>query len=401
MIELRGKYAIAKVFTDNIEQMAVSQIIELLNQPFTKGSHICIMPDVHAGKGCVIGTTMTITDKIVPNLVGVDIACGMLTVELFDWIPSEINLRRLDEAIKKRVPSGFDVHDKAVATFDFLERLRCYKYLHDVPRIGRSIGTLGGGNHFIEINRSTGGDKYYMVIHSGSRNLGKQVCEHYQNLAIKETCKIDMDVVAEIKNKLICDGRSSEIAGELKRLKGEVPQKHLAYLAGNSFRDYLHDMQIVTEYSYANRKAMATAIMHELGIHWSDWFTTLHNYIDLVNMMLRKGAVSAQAGEKLLIPLNMRDGSLLCYGRGSPDWNYSAPHGAGRTMSRGNAKRSINIEDFKKSMEGIFTTSVGQSTIDESPFAYKPFEEIIANIGDTVDIVDKIVPVYNFKAGGD
>lgn len=402
MFEIKGKYNSAKIFTDYAEETAVAQITELLNQSFTQNSTIRIMPDVHAGKGCTIGTTMTITDKIVPNLVGVDIACALETVELFNWQPSTDKLKQLDDAIKRRVPAGFNVHDKSVVNPKLLglEKLRCYKHLSNINRINCSVGTLGGGNHFIELNKSKD-DKFYLVVHSGSRNLGKQVCEYYQNFAITLSQQITVLDKLKIRNELIAAGKQNEIEKTLRQMKTNKIQKHLAYLYGPTFDDYIHDMRLVTRYANLNRVAIIEAILEELEIDSFDRFTTLHNYIDTDNMILRKGAVSAQEGERLLIPLNMRDGSLLCVGKGNPDWNYSAPHGAGRIMSRGRAKGEIKIEDFKKSMDGIYTTSVAQSTIDESPFAYKPFEEIIANIGDTVDIVDRIVPIYNFKAGGD
>lgn len=361
MLELKGKYNTAKVFADHIEESAMSQIIELLNQEFVTNSKIRIMPDAHAGAGCTIGTTMTITDKAVPNLVGVDIGCGMETVLLKD---KHIELQKLDKVIHENIPAGTSVrgypHDMA-SEIDLTE-LRAEKEVN-LKRASLSIGTLGGGNHFIELDEDENGN-YYLVVHSGSRNLGKQIAEYYQREASK----------------------------------GIKRNKSLAYASGDLLEDYIHDMRIVQRYATLNRQAIVRDIVKKMKFKVADEFTTIHNYIDLDNMILRKGAISAQAGERILIPLNMRDGSLVCIGKGNADWNFSAPHGAGRLMSRRDAKASFTLTEFQKSMEGIYSTTVNKSTIDESPFAYKPLEEITDNIGETADIVTHIKPVYNFKA---
>ncbi|MDR0862565.1 MAG: RtcB family protein [Oscillospiraceae bacterium] len=366
MIELRGKYNTATVFTDSAEQYAIAQIINLLNQEFTSGSKIRIMPDTHAGTGCTIGTTMTITDKVVPNLVGVDIGCGMETVLLRD---TRVELQQLDKAIHKLIPAGFAVRktQHTYASEIDLTALRCSKHVkHD--RALASIGTLGGGNHFIELDRDDDG-RLYLVIHTGSRYLGKQVAEYYQNAA----------------------------ADALKAKNGST-DRALAYAEGALFDDYLHDMAIVQQYADLNRAAIARDIIKEMKLKVDERFSTVHNYIDLDSMILRKGAISAKENERVLIPMNMRDGSLICKGKGNPDWNSSAPHGAGRLMSRSDAKQSITLTQFEKSMAGIYSSTVNKSTIDESPFAYKPMDEIIANIGDTAEIVKTIKPVYNFKS---
>ena len=397
MIELKGKYNTAKVFTEVIEETAIGQIIELCNQKFIAGETIRIMPDVHAGAGCTIGTTMTITDKIVPNLVGVDIGCGIYVTKLKD---KHIELQKLDKVIREFVPSGFSVrsgvHD--YAKYVNLGNLRCIKGVNNLDRIYQSLGTLGGGNHFIEVNKDSEGN-LYLVIHSGSRNLGKQVAEYYQNLAI-EKLSSNLEEQKALIAKLKAEGRQSEIEAELKKLKRPVINKALAYVDGKDFEDYIHDMEITQNFAYWNRKAMAQVILKEMKIKVTleDEFTTVHNYIDTDSKILRKGAVSAQAGEILLIPINMRDGSLLCRGKGNADWNYSAPHGAGRLMSRSVAKESFTVNEFKKQMAGIYTTSVGQSTLDECPMAYKGIDDIVNNIGDTVDILDILKPIYNYKA---
>lgn len=368
MFEIKGKYNTAKVFTDNIDSSAVDQITELCSQEFTKGSRIRIMPDAHAGAGCTIGTTMTVSDKIVPNLVGVDIGCGMETVLLHE---KEINLDRLDSVIYNHIPAGFDIRDKEhtyVRNVE-LEKLACRKHV-DMGRALLSVGTLGGGNHFIEVDRNDSGD-LYLVVHSGSRHLGKQVAEYYQNRAWKELKEA---------------GRAADIS------------KSLAYLHGNSFKEYLDDMKIIQKYAAFNRKAIVDEILTRMKLNARDRFTTIHNYIDLDSMILRKGAISARKGERVLIPVNMRDGSMICIGKGNEDWNYSAPHGAGRIMSRREAKRIISMEEYEKTMEGIYSTTVNRSTLDECALAYKPMEEIISNIRDTVEIIEIIKPVYNFKA---
>ena len=394
MIELQGKYNTAIVITDNVESQAVSQIINLLNQEFVTGSKIRIMPDTHAGAGCTIGTTMTITDKIVPNLVGVDIGCGMETVLLDN---DHVELQRLDRVIHEKIPAGFEIRrDPHPYTADIsLETLRCVKHVN-LSRAELSMGTLGGGNHFIELDKDDDG-RLYLVVHSGSRHLGKQVAEYYQNTAandLKDKSKEVSALIAELKRQ----GRETEIQDELKKLCVRKVDKALAFAEGALFEDYLHDMAIVQRYAELNRRAIVREISKEMKFKATDSFTTIHNYIDLDSMILRKGAISANDGERVLIPINMRDGSLVCVGKGNPDWNYSAPHGAGRLMSRSAAKQSITLTQYEASMEGIYSSTVNKSTIDESPMAYKPMDEIIGNIGDTADIVSVIKPLYNFKA---
>lgn len=401
MIELRGKHNSCKVFTDNIDNATIGQLTALLNQKSVADSQIRIMPDTHAGKGCVIGTTMTISNKVIPNLVGVDIGCGMAVAELKE---TRIDLPKLDSVINKKVPSGFSIRDKAhkfLRNVD-LEELYCYKNIN-IDRAEKSLGTLGGGNHFIEVDVSENG-KLYLVVHTGSRNLGKQVAEYYQNLAwdsLKDGNRGEL-IKAKI-NELKAAGRQSEIEAEIVKIQSTIESvpKELAYCTGELFDRYIHDMKITQEYAYWNREAILNTIVDEMHLHVVEQWQTIHNYIDTENMILRKGSVSAQAGEKLLIPINMRDGSLICVGKGNPDWNYSAPHGAGRLMSRSEAKQNITLSEFKKTMKeaGIYSTSVNQSTIDESPMAYKPMQEIIDNIQDTVEIIDVIKPIYNFKAG--
>jgi RNA-splicing ligase RtcB len=394
MIELQGKYNTAKVFTDNVEQEAMSQIINLLNQEFVSGSQIRIMPDTHAGAGCTIGTTMTITDKVVPNLVGVDIGCGMETIMLKD---SRVELQQLDSVIHEHIPAGFDTRTKRHTFMDEinLTELRCVHHVN-LNRAELSMGTLGGGNHFIELDKDDD-DRLWLVVHSGSRNLGKQVAEYYQNTAFKDLEKKRADRSMLIA-RLTQEGRQTEIEAELKKLKYGKVVKTLAFAEGKLFEDYIHDMAITQRYAELNRKAIVREIVKQMKFKTEDSFTTVHNYIETDTMILRKGAISAKRGERILIPINMRDGSLICIGKGNPDWNNSAPHGAGRLMSRSAAKSIITLSQFKASMEGIFSSTVNKSTIDESPFAYKPMEEIVVNITDTAEIVKTIKPVYNFKA---
>lgn len=550
MFELNGKYGTTKVFTDNCDNETVSQITTLLNQPFAKDTQIRIMPDCHAGAGCVIGTTMMLKDKVIPNLVGVDIGCftgdtevwcsggfyktikeladtnqefmtdawdeenhtfvstiatafktrtnaalvrvtykketqlnnqeveiqirctpdhkfltcyenshkPYYTNDTFIWkeakdliqgdrlwaenqvivvvnvetlnekedvyclnVPdyhnfsirygvivhncgmyvlkleeTEIDCAKLDDVIHKYVPSGFSIHDKAIAKSNINDIIAPINIDHAM----KSLGTLGGGNHFIEVDRGNDG-KLWLVIHTGSRHLGIEVCKYYQDLAfnkiknngIKE--KIDKTVA-----KLKAEGKYHEIENTIKILKmqaGPIP-KELCYVEDEDFENYIHDMKLAQEHAVINRQTIASQIIEHMNWHIESSFQTIHNYIDIDNMILRKGSVSAQKDELLIIPMNMRDGSLICIGKGNPDWNYSAPHGAGRIMSRGQAKQNVTMAEFEESMKGIYTTSVTQSTIDESPMAYKPMQEIINNISDTVDIVDIIKPIYNFKA---
>lgn len=395
MLELRGKYNSAKVFTDNVEETAMGQIIELCNQPFAEGSNIRIMPDTHAGAGCTIGTTMTITDKIVPNLVGVDIGCGM-EVSIIDKNKTEINFDQLDEIIRKYVPSGFNVRSSSQRhPLSKQVNFRDVRAPFKLDRAKDSIGTLGGGNHFVELNELD--DKVVLVIHSGSRNLGKQIAEHYQNRAYDELINVK-DEKDRIIAELIAAGRQSEIQKALSVVKKPKIQKDLAYLEGQGFKDYMNDMKIAQHYALLNRKAMVDEIVTRMNWKVVDSFTTIHNYIDMDNMILRKGAISAQAGERVIIPLNMRDGSIIAYGKGNPDWNFSGPHGAGRLMSRSKAKELVSLEEYKETMKDVWTTSVVQSTVDESPMAYKPMAEIVEHTKDSLEIAEIIKPLYNFKA---
>lgn len=359
------------------------------------------MPDIHAGAGCTIGTTMTITDKIVPNLVGVDIGCGMETVRIKE---KHTELQKLDKLIYEKIPSGFNVREKTHRYFDEinLEDLFCYKHI-DPRRAEKSLGTLGGGNHFIEADKDDDGN-IYIVVHSGSRHLGLEVANYYQEEGYKSlngSTKQDIDALIE---DLKAQGKERDIQKSIAALKNtkrtNIPRQ-LAYVSGELFEQYIHDMKIVQRYAELNRQAMMDEIIKGMKLHVEEQFTKIHNYIDTEAMILRKGAVSAREGEKLLIPINMRDGSLICTGKGNDDWNSSAPHGAGRLMSRSAAKESFTVSEFKNQMQGIYTTSVNKDTLDECPMAYKGMDAIVDNIGDTVDILHIIKPIYNFKAGGD
>ena len=402
-----------KIFTDNIEQEAIDQINILLEQPAFADCKVRIMPDVHAGAGCVIGFTADLGDKVIPNIVGVDIGCGMLTVNIGKI---DIDYDKLDATIRALVPSGRNVHGDLVPDIliekakELINKLHCKDDLHNINWLEHSMGTLGGGNHFIEIDEGSDGSKY-LVIHTGSRNLGKQVAEYYQRLAVKRLYA-KKEGRADIIAKCKAEGRERDIQDELAKLTSKhssnVP-KDLCYLEGKDRDDYLDDMKICQRFARLNREFIVYRII--VGMNWLytyrvdklviDWFHTIHNYIELETNMVRKGAISAKKGEKVLIPINMRDGSLLCVGKGNEDWNCSAPHGAGRIMSRSKARESISMESFRESMTGVYTTSVCESTIDESPMAYKSMDEIISNIKDTVDIVGILKPVYNFKASED
>lgn len=398
MIELQGKYAGAKVFTDVVDNESVSQVINLLNQPYVEGAKVRMMPDIHAGAGCTIGTTMTIQDKICPNLVGVDIGCGMEVVKLKE---EHIELQKLDKVIRAEIPAGFAIRNRVhrFAKDIELEELCCAKHV-GLDRAYNSIGTLGGGNHFIEANKDDDGN-IYVVVHSGSRHLGLEIAKFYQEAAYKALTSYDPAEIQAKIEELKAAGRHKEIQSTLKAMKSKytpIP-KQLAYIEGELFEQYLHDMKIAQQFASLNRQAMVDVIVKEMGFHVVDQFTTIHNYIDVDAMILRKGAVSARAGERLIIPINMRDGSLICTGKGNEDWNCSAPHGAGRLMSRSAAKQAFTVSEFKKQMDGIYTTSVGQSTLDECPMAYKNMSDIVDNIGPTVTIDAVIKPIYNFKAG--
>lgn len=398
MLEIKGKVNTAICYAKMIEEEAIEQIRRMCDYEFTEGSKVRIMPDVHAGKGCTIGTTMTVVDKAVPNIVGVDIGCGMYTVNIGK---GDIDFKKLDEAAHF-VPSGMNVWEGRQERFDLTE-LRCYRSLKDTKRLERSLGTLGGGNHFIEVDRSKDGTNY-LVIHTGSRNLGKQVAEIYQQLAIdlnkgKETYFAQRDaIIKEYK----AAGRRKEIQTALKALSWEqreatIPED-LCFLYGNYFEDYLADVEICQRFAKRNREKIGEILLDRTGMAGTDAFHTIHNYIDTEEMILRKGAIAAHKGEKVLIPINMRDGSVLAVGKGNPDWNYSAPHGAGRIMSRKKAKENLNLEAYRRAMEGIYTTSVNQATLDEAPMAYKSLEDIIDVIQESVDVIDVMKPIYNFKA---
>lgn len=400
MIEIQGRFNTAICYTDTLEDTAYAQIQSVCNEDAFKESKIRIMPDVHAGKGCTIGTTMTIIDKVVPNMVGVDIGCGMYTVALEKV---DIDFEKFDEAAHF-IPCGRNVWEGRQERFD-LSVLKCYRNLKDTKRLERSLGTLGGGNHFIEIDVDENGNKY-IVIHSGSRNLGTQVAEFYQKIAVdlnlgkEEYYKQRDEIIRTYKEQ----GRRSEIQTTLKALEKEFEAKapsmpcELCFLYGTFMEDYLHDINICQQFARRNREKMAEVLLEKTGLVGLESFQTIHNYIDVDEKILRKGSVSAKQGEKLLIPINMRDGSLICIGKGNPDWNYSAPHGAGRIMSRSAAFERLTMEEYQKEMACIYTTCVNTSTLDESPMAYKNMDEIVANIEPTAEIIAHIKPIYNFKA---
>ena len=406
MFEINGKYSTAKVFATTIDNDAISQLIQLCSQEFTKGAKIRIMPDVHAGTGCTIGFTANLGDMVIPNIVGVDIGCGMLCVKLGKV---DIDFNKFDNIIRKYVPSGFEVHKERKSAFTKLENMNCYAFLEDTARIECSMGTLGGGNHFIELDKDDEGT-VYLVIHTGSRSLGRQVAKHYQKLAEKTVNNVS-EQFAAAQNKLIeeykAQGKTKELQSAINILKAEfkpktsdVP-KDLCYLTGENRELYLADMAICQEFATQNRKAIANAVLsHYFGKSLSDFesFETIHNYIDLKNGIVRKGAISAQKNEMMLIPINMRDGALICTGKGNEDWNCSAPHGAGRILSRGEAKETLSIDEYKREMDGVFSTCVSQATLDESPMAYKNIDEIVEGIEPTAEIIKQIKPIYNFKA---
>lgn len=398
VIELQGKHNKAKVFTHNLDDVTIGQVLGMLNEPFSAGSKIRIMPDTHAGKGSVVGTTMTITDKVVPNLVGVDIGCGMLCTKL-GVKKDDVDFALLDAVINKHVPSGMSARSSA---HPFSKKIAFDKVRapFNLDRAMKHVGTLGGGNHFIELNEDSN-QNLYLVIHSGSRHLGKQVAEHYQGIAFKRMSE-QSDDKKNVLEKLKSEGRHQEPQAVITKMKAERPiiNKDLAYVTGKDMDDYLNDLDIAQKYAALNRKAMTAVILENMKWEMTEQFDTIHNYIDLDNMILRKGAISAQKGEMVIIPMNMRDGSIIAFGKGNPDWNYSGPHGAGRIMSRSIAKQMVKLEDFQETMKDVWSTSVIASTLDESPFAYKPMQEIIDNIQDTVDIHEIIKPLYNFKAKG-
>ena len=392
-----------KIFTDNIEEKALEQIRNLLAQPAFSECKVRIMPDVHAGAGCVIGFTANLGDKVIPNVVGVDIGCGMLTTSLGKI---DIDFDKLDQVIRKRIPSGQNVHDNIRFKYNEANSLICDRYLKNRDWLERSMGTLGGGNHFIEIDQGEGGNKY-LVIHTGSRNLGKQVADFYQNVAIERIngCKAEFkskinQAIRELKEQ----GREKEIEQTIKEIrksyaKTEKMPNELCYLVGIDRLNYLNDMWICQCFATRNRNTIADIICEEMGWPIVDRFETIHNYIEVETGIIRKGAISAKKSEKVIVPINMRDGCIIGIGKGNEDWNFSAPHGAGRIMSRIEAKKKVSMVDYKNSMKGIFTTSVSEDTLDECPMAYKPMDEIIKNIEPTIEIQEIIKPIYNFKAG--
>ncbi|MCR4778801.1 MAG: RtcB family protein [Lachnospiraceae bacterium] len=400
MFEIKGKRNTAICYATVVEEKAIEQIRRMCDYEVTDESKIRIMPDVHAGKGCTIGTTMTITDKVIPNVVGVDIGCGMYTTNLGNV---DIDFEKLDEATHF-IRSGMSVWDSPIEKFDFT-KLRCFEELKSLSWLENSLGTLGGGNHFIEVDSSNDGTKY-LIIHSGSRNLGKQVAEIYQGKAIDQHKGIDdyrknrEQLIISLKEK----GEFEKIQHALDELKKkkyidrpDMPED-LCFLSKEPFNDYLHDVEICQEFARRNRGLITEIILEKTGLKSKGSFHTIHNYIDTNEMILRKGAIAAHKGEKVLIPINMRDGSILAKGKGNPEWNYSAPHGAGRIMSRKEALRKLTMEEYHESMKGIYTTSVCSGTLDEAPMAYKSIEDIIGVITDTVDIIEVLKPVYNFKA---
>ena len=403
MFEIKGKVNTAICYAKVVEDEAIEQVRRMCDYDLTAGSKVRIMPDVHSGKGCTIGTTMTIIDKACPNIVGVDIGCGMYTVVLKDKEP---DFAKIDEACHY-IPSGKCVWEGRKERFDLTD-LRCYRSLKDSKRLERSLGTLGGGNHFIEIDKGNDGT-YYLIIHSGSRNLGKQVAEIYQQIAIdlhmgkEKYFKRRDEIIRTYKE----EGRKAEIQNALKELKESFEAQALlipediCWLYGSFLEDYLYDVKICQQFAKRSRELMAEIIIDRVGLTAGEGFHTIHNYIDTEEMILRKGAIAAHDGEKVLIPINMRDGSVLAIGKGNPEWNYSAPHGAGRLMSRTKAKESLDMEEYKAEMSGVYSTSVNEATLDESPMAYKSLDDIIDVIKETVNIVDIMKPVFNFKASDD
>jgi RNA-splicing ligase RtcB len=379
-----------KVYATTVEAAALDQIKELGEYDPYCDSKIRIMPDCHAGAGCTIGTTMEIKDKITPNLVGVDIGCGMLTIKLGD---TNIDLPKLDSTINEFVPNGFNVHTEPKAGFCPDQLIA--KNLN-VVRAELSIGSLGGGNHFIEVGKNSQ-NELFLVIHSGSRNIGAQVAKYYQDIAISRLTDNSQER-NELIERLKKEERQREIGSALQQLKRPVINNHLAYLSGEDFDNYMHDMKLMQQFAVLNRRTIANIILEKTGLRETEMFETIHNYIDFNRMILRKGAVSAELGEMLLIPINMRDGSIVAKGKGNADWNYSAPHGAGRLMGRHEAHKKLNINEFKNQMSGIYSTSVLPETLDEAPDAYKSMAEILDAINETVEIIDIIKPIYNFKA---
>ena len=398
MFEIKGKVNTAICYAKVVEDEAIEQIRRMCDYDFTENSKIRIMPDVHAGKGCTIGTTMTVTDKVVPNIVGVDIGCGMYTVNLGK---NDMDLEKLDEAAHF-IPSGMNIWEGRQEKCD-LQELRCYRSLKNTKWMERSLGTLGGGNHFIEVDKASDGT-HYLVIHTGSRNLGKQVAEIYQQLAIdlnkgKETYFQQRDEIIRTYKE---QGRRKEIQKALEAIswiqRETTMPEDLCFLYGQYFDDYMHDVEICQRFARRNREKIAEVLLARTGMVGGETFHTIHNYIDTQERILRKGAIAAHEGEKVLIPINMRDGSVLAIGKGNPEWNYSAPHGVGRIMFRTKAKNELNLDEYREAMAGIYTTTVNEDTLDEAPMAYKSLEDIIDVIKESVDVIEVMKPIYNFKA---
>lgn len=395
MIDIKGQHTDAIIYTNKPQDAAIAQIEELVNQSFMAGTKVRIMPDYHAGKGCVIGTTIALNGRVVPNLVGVDVGCGVLVAQIGT---EAIDFDALDQTIRRFVPSGNDIHDEpsnSRMTEQFANDLFHTTGLHN-DYTNRSLGTLGGGNHFIEVAKDDDG-MHYLLIHTGSRYVGAKVANWHQNRAFESLRRMDLTEKIEA---LKADGRHQEIQGMITDYKNENPvvPKDLSYLEGDLFDDYIADMKLAQQFAHDNRQTIAQIIAQHMKWEYGTQFDSVHNYIDVDAMILRKGAVRAAAGEQLVIPMNMRDGSFICIGKGNTDWNESAPHGAGRIFSRSAAMKNLSMDDFKETMSGIWTTSVSQETLDEAPMAYKPMQEIAEQIGETVEIQKRIVPVYNFKA---
>ncbi|MBR6186278.1 MAG: RtcB family protein [Clostridia bacterium] len=413
MILVEGTYNTAKVYTDTCDEATLAQIRNLMNQRCVENARIRIMPDCHAGAGCVIGTTMTIRDKVIPNLVGVDIGCGMLATRLKE---KRIDLPKFDSVTQAEIPAGMKMRSAPSSQAAALsaQALACYHKpnCRVSPEVfSLSLGTLGGGNHFWELDRDEE-DNIWLVVHTGSRRSGKDVAEYYQRAAYESLNSVGekrKEAMAARKNafiqKLREEGREKEINKLLPAWQASLPEAEISvpyevsWCEGALFDDYIHDMRIMQQYAALNRRIITETILKSCRLHAEEQFETVHNYIDLEQMILRKGSVSARAGQRLLIPINMRDGALICEGKGNPDWNESAPHGAGRLMSRAEARSSISMKDYKNAMKGIYTSCVNKGTLDESPFAYKPIEEIVANIEPTARILSRLKPIYNFKAG--
>ena len=399
MFKIKGKYNEAIVYASICDENAKAQLKTICDMEVYRNCKIRIMPDVHAGAGCTIGTTTSITDAITPNMVGVDIGCGMETMMIRE---KDFDPKKLDALIRARIPAGMNVREEKHPNADQADvfSLRCMNHIEHLEKELKAIGTLGGGNHFIEVDKDEEGN-LYVVIHSGSRHLGKEVAEIYQRKAFEQIKGTDKENIAKQIEELKKAGKETQITEFFEEIKKnaviDIPRE-LAYVRGSLFEDYIHDMKIMQEYADINRKTMMQIIVEGMGFTPVESFTTIHNYIDTDAMILRKGAVRAAKGEKLLIPINMRDGSLICIGKGNEDWNCSAPHGAGRIMPRGQAMRELSVEEFRKQMEGIYSTSISVNTLDESPMAYKDMKDIVDQIHPTAEIIKIIKPVYNFKA---